>query len=194
MPWWRRRTTWTTKLVGVKPPTLDEAARYADAIQWTDIQAARQQQILHTNRRYYLHIISPYHQPDSGNVQQEKVMASIDVARVWVQRILPDVQVAVVTFDGRNSSVRRPTFFDASTTTLNHSVFEQLARSHNVDTASFGGRRLPLLRDVLEAAMSDLRPFTHLIYTNMDIFVMPHFYAAVDSMVTCGLQSFFFNR
>ena len=123
-------------------------------------------------------------------------MASIEVARVWVQRIRPEVQVAVVTFDDRNSTVRRPASLDASTAAVDHAAFEQLVRAHNVTATAtnLGGRRLPLLRDVLTAAMVDPRPFSHVIYTNMDIFVMPHFYAAVDSMVTCGFQSFFFNR
>jgi hypothetical protein len=121
-------------------------------------------------------------------------MASIEVARVWMQRIRPEVQVAVVTFEDRNSTVRRPDSFGTSQTAVDHAAFLQLVLAHNVTTTSLGGRRLPLLRDVLTAAMVDPRPFSHVICTNMDIFVMPHFYAAVDSMVTCGFQSFFFNR
>ena len=205
IPWWHGRNRWSSRWIIISarpPPTLSEAAQYVDAVKWNDASHAQPALSLHqqlllqsTSRRYYLHIISPYRQSGSANVQQETVMASIEVARMWAQRIRPEVQVAVVTLDDRNSSVRRPDSFIASTAAVDHTAFDHLVRAHHLNsTTSLGRRQLPLLRDVLKAAMLDPRLFSHVIYTNMDILVMPHFYAAVDSMVSCGFQSFFFNR
>src|SRR5690606_36848021 len=54
-------------------------------------------------------------------------------------------------------------------------------------------RRLPLLRDILDAAVhaSDAQ---YLIYTNVDIAVLPGFYQAVDQLIVAGHDALVINR
>jgi hypothetical protein len=55
--------------------------------------------------------------------------------------------------------------------------------------------KLPLLKDILQIAMleAEQRQSTHMIFTNMDINVMPTFYLQVHSMLE-HIPAFFINR
>lgn len=63
-----------------------------------------------------------------------------------------------------------------------------------LDCGSFRKRRkLPLLRDILDR-LYDATDAEYLIYTNVDIGVLPHFYLAVDQFIDAGHDAFVVNR
>ena len=210
--WWQ--PTGVSLLVGVSTPTLVDAARYEAAIEWTSQSEAKKSTQLRqqSNVRRYLHIISPYHDP--GRVQSQlHVMASIEIARAWMQRMRPDVTVHIVTVEDKynntdsTDSPKRPLSFMSSAVALDYTTFDQHMNTFtnkqafntnpnipNSQPVPLTTKRLPLLRDILSAGLMTDQTYSHVIYTNMDILVMPFFYAAVDDMVNCRINSFFFNR
>jgi hypothetical protein len=54
-------------------------------------------------------------------------------------------------------------------------------------------RKLPLLRDILNR-LYDATDADYLIYTNVDIGLLPHFYGAVTSLIEAGHDAFVVNR
>jgi hypothetical protein len=54
-------------------------------------------------------------------------------------------------------------------------------------------RKLPLIRDILDR-LSTASDADYLIYTNVDIALMPGFYAAVCKLIESGLDAFVINR
>jgi len=54
-------------------------------------------------------------------------------------------------------------------------------------------RKLPLLSDILDR-LYDATEAEWLIYTNVDIALMPHFYLAVDALIGSGYDAFTINR
>ena len=54
-------------------------------------------------------------------------------------------------------------------------------------------RKLPLLKDILDR-LYDATEAEYLVYTNVDIGLMPHFYLAVDRLITSGYNAFVINR
>ena len=202
-------------IVGITTPTLMDAARYEAAIEWTSQSATKQstQQLRQQSSiRRYLHIISPYHDP--GRIQSQlHVMASIEIARAWMQRMRPDVTVHIVTVEDKynhtdTDSPKRPQSFMNSKVILDYTTFDhhmnvftkKEAMKTNPNTLPDSPtvppttKRLPLLRDLLSAGLTTDQSYSHVIFTNMDIFLMPFFYAAVDDMVNCRINTFFFNR
>jgi len=206
VPWWRRPPPrgWFAAA-----PTLEQAARYADHIEWTllpwntrpeatlsPLPPAASTTRHHCHR--YLHVISPYRERDPARRQhQELVMASLEVARAWMHRMHPDVHVTVLAVDDDESeseggSTRNYTWTPRRPASFATAFTPQLQQPQQQQR-----RRLPTLRAILAAALAHVGPaaaFTHVVYTNMDILVLPHFYAAVDAMVHCGLGTFFINR
>lgn len=55
-------------------------------------------------------------------------------------------------------------------------------------------RKLPLLRDILDRLYDASEGAEYLVYTNVDIALMPHFYLAVDRFVEEGFDGFVVNR
>ena len=217
VPWWRgqRSVSWLRSALGrERAPTLEQASHYAANINWTRRRERRpsvdvprsdatdsghsnsHHQHQHQHQHRYVHVISPYRERDPMRRQhQELVMASLEVARAWMRRMRPDVHVTVLTVEGgkegdaedgnSTSTPRRPASFASSVTAL--------AAEGRIK----GRRQLPPLRAILAAALAHGGPsssFTHVVYTNMDILVLPHFYAAVDAMSHCGFGNFFVNR
>lgn len=63
-----------------------------------------------------------------------------------------------------------------------------------LDTGDFQRpRKLPLLKDILDRAYqaSDAE---YIIYTNVDISPLPHFYLAIDQFIESGIDAFVINR
>lgn len=54
-------------------------------------------------------------------------------------------------------------------------------------------RRLPLIKDILDR-LYEASDADYLIYTNVDIALMPYFYVAVDRIIEDGYQAFVINR
>jgi len=63
-----------------------------------------------------------------------------------------------------------------------------------LDIGSFHKKRkLPLIKDILDR-LYDTSDAEYLIYTNVDIAVMPHFYVAVNKIIENGYNAFVINR
>lgn len=63
-----------------------------------------------------------------------------------------------------------------------------------MDVASFStSRKLPLLKDILDRVY-EKSDAEYIIYTNVDITLMPHFYSAVASLIEKGHDAFMINR
>jgi hypothetical protein len=54
-------------------------------------------------------------------------------------------------------------------------------------------RRLPLVKDILDRAYG-AQESDYLIFTNVDIGLLPNFYVTVDRLIDCGLDSLVINR
>ncbi|MCB0197034.1 MAG: hypothetical protein KDJ65_34115, partial [Anaerolineae bacterium] len=54
-------------------------------------------------------------------------------------------------------------------------------------------RPLPLIKDILDRLVAATHA-DYLIYTNVDIAVMPHFYLAIDSLLSSGYDALVINR
>lgn len=69
-------------------------------------------------------------------------------------------------------------------------------RRHVCDLASFKiERRLPLLWDILDAALARVESDDdYIIYTNVDIVTVPYFYDAVAEIISKGIDAFSINR
>ncbi len=64
-----------------------------------------------------------------------------------------------------------------------------------LDVASFTlARKLPLLADLLDRLYAGSEQGGYLIYTNVDIALMPSFYSTVDSIIQDGYDAFVINR
>ena len=64
-----------------------------------------------------------------------------------------------------------------------------------LDVGTFGKeRKLPLLVDILNRLYTTLPEADYLIYSNVDISLMPHFYSAVKSFIDAGYDAFAINR
>ena len=64
-----------------------------------------------------------------------------------------------------------------------------------LDLQEFGVRwKLPLARDILDRLYEHAPKADFLIYTNVDIALMPHFYVAVGKIIDQGIDAFVVNR
>lgn len=122
-----------------------------------------------------------------------------EAARAWAEYMLPGLVVDIVTVESSYSSDDiapwRPSTFLKATKNLTQTAFDVISEFNT----SISKRPLPLLREILEVgtdfmASNKGSPYTHVIFTNTDIGVMPHFYWMVDKMATCVNRSFFLNR
>jgi hypothetical protein len=55
-------------------------------------------------------------------------------------------------------------------------------------------RKLPLVKDILERATESSPDAEYIIYTNVDIALLPHFYLFVKAKIEQGLDAFVINR
>lgn len=73
-------------------------------------------------------------------------------------------------------------------------VTEDLIRSV-LDVGTFKKqRKLPLIKDILDAAVAHDKTADYIIYTNVDISLLPHFYLFVNEKITEGHDAFIINR
>jgi hypothetical protein len=129
------------------------------------------------------HIINPVRMPPTSDlhVAQPITFAAMRHARE-VARGRVDVTQLTTQYQEDHSVV--PPDFDR-TPDLDRSV---------LDLGDFKSRRkLPLLKDILSRAYED-SDARYLIYTNVDIGLMPHFYLAVNRLIEDGFDAIVINR
>jgi len=63
------------------------------------------------------------------------------------------------------------------------------------DVAEFESKKkLPMLYDIIGAALEHAKDDDYIVYTNVDIIPVPHFYDALDEIARRGLDAFSINR
>lgn len=202
MPW--ENGLWQN-ISNAQLPSFKEIELYANNLVWTRHGRRLQSRInVTTGTHRYLHVINPYSTRNSGaEATQNMTLASIEAARAWMQMMRPGWVVDIVTVEGPYQSwsdaPRRPATFYRASRPLKLSVFDVIK---DVFNESITKRPFPLLHEILEVGIKEFSPtasihdtpYSHVIFTNMDIAVMPHFYAMVHKMATCLKKTFFLNR
>jgi len=128
------------------------------------------------------HVLNPYLcPPDSeGDRIQRLSLQTIAIART---ASMAPVSVAAVHY--MDEPLALPDGFE-SRPALRRSV---------LDLATFEvPRRLPLLFDVLDCGVEGAAPDSYVIFTNMDIALLPSFYASVQRLIGLGFESLLINR
>lgn len=136
-----------------------------------------------TNLRRIAHIINPVIVPDSSDLKiaQPITFESMRVAKKYAEEIV-EVDLMTTQFSEDRSLI--PPDFSA-TPDLTRSV---------LDLGDFSRpRKLPLLRDILDRFYENAEA-EYLIYTNVDIALMPNFYVAVNKYIDNGYDAFVINR
>lgn len=133
--------------------------------------------------RKIAHIINPVVVDESSDlyIAQPITFETMKIAREFARD-----QVEVTLFSAQYSMDRplAPEGFQL-TPDLTHSV---------LDFGTFHQqRKLPLIKDILDR-LYEATDADYLIYTNVDIAVMPYFYVAVDKIIENGYDAFVINR
>jgi len=131
----------------------------------------------------FAHIINPVSAIENAELYrvQQITFRSIVNAKDYAKG---KVDVKIYTTQFHDSKIETPSDFI---------IAKDLTRSVS-DIANFNiPRKLPLIKDVLDI-LYDLSDADYLIYSNLDISLMPHFYNAVNDYVNMGYDAFIINR
>ncbi len=133
--------------------------------------------------RRLAHIINPVQVAEASDlfVAQPITFASMEVARQFAQ---DQVQVELFCTHYPEDQAIAPSTFQP-TPNLERSVLE--VRSFRTP------RKLPLLQDILDR-LYHATDADYLIYTNVDIALMPHFYVTVNALLDQGCDACAINR
>lgn len=114
-------------------------------------------------------------------------MASIEIARAWTQYTMPSLLVDILTVEIDISDTH------SKASPLRPKTFMKYPSS--IHYYQNGTVSQPQLKDILNAGLTTAISLNYdiIIYSNMDINLMPHFYAIVDRMSDC-YETFFINR
>lgn len=202
------------------PPSFKQVAAYAKAVvwaagpdaMWPKRREAWRRRIAPASAsrqpRRLLHVVNPFASSKARVVEtQAMVMASIEAARAWIDYMDPigiyvDVLVIEAGDEAETLVLQRPATFLQAKSRLGRTAMDFFALMNltiGEKSASLTQhQKLPLLRDILLAGLSEAKngsspAYDHLIFSNMDINVMPHFYSIVDKLLGCH-KSFFINR
>jgi len=129
------------------------------------------------------HIINPVVVPNSSDLHyaQPITFRTLGIAKEFTKGRL-DVQIFSTQFPEDRGIV--PDFL-SSAGDLDRSV---------IDLQTFRiKRRLPLLRDILDR-LYQVSQAEYLVYTNVDIAVLPYFYVTVADLISSGYDAFVINR
>ncbi|MEM7100825.1 MAG: hypothetical protein AAF541_21360 [Pseudomonadota bacterium] len=134
--------------------------------------------------RSYTHLINPINPPVESDlvVAQPITLESMRMAKAYGEEhgLVID-HCAVVYEEDKNQA---PIAFD-SVKILTRSV---------QDVADFDtNRKLPLIKDIFDCGCADSAA-EFVIYTNLDISLLPHFYTAVDRLLDQGHRALIINR
>jgi len=132
----------------------------------------------------FVHVVNPVKVgPSSGLYTAQPItFESMRVAQQFAAAFSLDVQLCATNFPEDDEIV--PSFFGCRKH-LHRSVLD-------VDTFSIP-RKLPLIKDILDCAAS-ASDAEFIIYTNIDIGVLPNFYLSLDRIVNEGLDAFMVTR
>ena len=133
--------------------------------------------------RTIAHIVNPVIVPETSDlfIAQPITFETMRAARHHGRK---RVHVEQFTAQYREDRSLVPAGFRA-TPNLTRSVTDVVTFRHE--------RKLPLLRDILDR-LYDETEAEYLIYTNVDIGLMPHFYTEVDNIINEGYDAFSLNR
>lgn len=141
-------------------------------------------------------------------------MVSIELARKWILAYDPlhrEIEVVVMILDGPISCLSlnescvnythevslslpaRPSGFYHHRKLLSRSAVSLMFKLLD---ANYPQRYVPILVDLFQSSVEYAGMFTHVIYTNIDIGVMPNFYKTVLDLIVKGKYNgaFFINR
>lgn len=122
------------------------------------------------SRLKVLHLINPYAiEQAHGQALMQLTLQSIEEAAKCYPLSF-DLHVLAVT--NNKDNITLSAFFDQRPT--------QLRTLQDID-ASFARLSYPLMQDLLNCALAET--FDYLIYTNMDIILMPHFYRYLEAFI-----------
>ncbi len=131
--------------------------------------------------RQYVHVCNPYHPHGLGDKTQEVTYAAMHRARAASERDGIRVELLGAVFP--QDEIYGAQFFDRTF---------PLERSA-IDIKPFDvARPLPLLFDVLFGAQNSEADYV--VFTNVDICPVPHFYCSLDAMLARGYDSLAVNR
>jgi hypothetical protein len=135
-------------------------------------------------RRKIAHIIQPAIVDKSSDlfVAQPITFETMKIAQKLAQEQV-DVTLYYARFFDENISM--PEEFQA-TRDLKRSILDIAAFEHK--------RKLPLLKDILDRLYEAASEAEYLIYTNVDIALMPQFYLVVNELIEKGYDAFIINR
>lgn len=131
------------------------------------------------------HIINPVVVPKTSDlfVAQPVTFATMITARDFA---LKQVEVSLLTAQFTEDRGLAPLDNFKPTPDLDRSI---------LDIASFKkNRKLPFIKDILDRAFEAAPEADYLIYTNVDIGLMPHFYVAVSRLLEAGFDALVINR
>ncbi len=131
------------------------------------------------------HIINPVKVPITSDLHyaQPITFETMRRAKAYAQN---KVQVELLTTQFPEDHEIIPNYF-TKTPNLTQSVLD-------VNDASFKkARKLPLIKDILDRAYQHSQA-DYIVYTNVDIAVMPSFYEAINSIINQGHDAFIINR
>ena len=134
--------------------------------------------------RTYVHLINPINPPDGSdlNVAQPITLETMRVAKEFAAKSGMCVKHQAVVYAEDKNQV--PDDFD-DVHVLSQSV---------QDVGTFGSdRKLPLIKDILSCGIENSQA-EYVIYTNLDISLLPHFYCAVDRLLSEGHEALIINR
>jgi hypothetical protein len=132
----------------------------------------------------FVHVVNPVKVEPSSDlyVAQPITFESMRVAQQFAASFSLETQLCAVNFSEDNEIV--PSFFERR---------KHLERSV-LDVGSFSiPRKLPLIKDILDLATA-ATDADYIIYSNVDIAVVPHFYLSLDSIIREGWDAFMITR
>lgn len=135
-------------------------------------------------KRTFAHIVSPVKVGPSSDlhIAQPVTFESMRVARDLAAASSTSVELCAVNFPEDDEIV--PPFFRRG---------EHLKRSV-LDVATFSiPRKLPLIKDILDSIVVKSEA-DYIIYSNVDIGLLPHFYSSVASIIDEGHDAFMITR
>jgi len=134
-------------------------------------------------RHRFLHVVNPFFAPPGSEDDkiQQLTIRTIGLAQAFVPT--GTVKPVAITFPDEHVSL--PQTFP-SLKTLQRSV---------LDVSSFKlPRRLPLLFDIMACGLAAADDQDYVIFTNVDICLMPHFYGSLQRFLNLGFESLIVNR
>lgn len=133
--------------------------------------------------RRFAHVVNLAVFPEGSELHAAQPV-TLETMRLARDFAMGSVEVTLLSAQFSEDRSAVPAFF-AATRDLDRSV---------LDVGEFKvQRRLPLAKDILDRAYeADESDF--IIYTNVDICLMPGFYSTVDRMIDSGLDAFVINR